>query len=34
MNAKRLAVQWEKGQHMEGKNAETRSNGIHRKWNA
>jgi hypothetical protein len=29
MNAKRLAVQWEKEQHMEGKDAETRPNGIH-----
>jgi hypothetical protein len=29
MNAKRLAVQWEKEQHMESKEAETRSNGIH-----
>jgi hypothetical protein len=29
MNAKGLAIQQEKEQHMEGKKAETRSNSIH-----
>lgn len=32
MYAERLAVQWEKGQHIKGKNAETRSNGVYHEW--
>jgi hypothetical protein len=33
MDAKRLAVQREKEQHIKGENAETRSNGVHHEWN-